>query len=174
MAAEAEVDNNLQGPKRTLRVDHIFKERDHQWHFVKTSNIPKKDRFSRYTLVVRRKINHVDGLPGDTKIEIRSPVLIDIFREILQGTKCNGLHQTPLVFSPEVLLLVLPPLLDRQVLEEAKEEPDQRMIEDIKEVATFVHTHFSDRKPEIESFHRNGEITYDHLWSLFPPGCVVI
>jgi hypothetical protein len=72
--------------------------KDHQWHFVRTRNTAKKDRFQKYTLLVQRTINF-DSTLGDTVVEIRSPSLVDLLHSTLKDSRCLGLYKVPLSVS---------------------------------------------------------------------------
>ncbi|KAI1387720.1 P-loop containing nucleoside triphosphate hydrolase protein [Hypoxylon trugodes] len=159
--------------KRTIQVDRIFSRKDYQWHFVKSKPPSKEDRFKKYALVVRRTILF-DGTPGKTFVELRSSHLAKVFRSILKGVECNGLRLKPPTFKVEILFLVAPLLNAHLAEEEDRGVLDLQTSDDIKEVLTFVDSYYGPKKQEIESFHANGEIIYEYLWTLFPPGCEVL
>ncbi|OTA95451.1 hypothetical protein M434DRAFT_28774 [Hypoxylon sp. CO27-5] len=175
MAGEITQKVNPPHPKGgTLRVDNVYSQKDHQWHFVKSSYRSKKGKFAKYTLVAQRNINLIHGNPGRTSVQVNSPNLAKLFREVLNGTWCEGVNKVPPTFDSDILFHTRPYLSLKLSQEEAREIPDAQVVDDIKEVITFVDDFYGRDTLSIESLHRNGEITYDHLWTLFPPGCFII
>ena len=81
--------------QRLLRVDQIYSRKDRQIHFVKTAKATvKPDRFGKTALVVRRIISK-QGMHIGTEIDIRSPPLQDLFREVFAGVDGLELNKTP-------------------------------------------------------------------------------
>ncbi|KAH8891754.1 P-loop containing nucleoside triphosphate hydrolase protein [Thozetella sp. PMI_491] len=179
MAAETEptnapVTSKRGASKKTLRVDEIYSRKDRQKHYVATNrNANRKERFGKYTLVVRRVINEL-GIEEQTEVDVNSKPLAKVIREILKGTKYKGLRQDPPYFSPRTFFHIAPILRERSAQEEGEKEPDTILIADIKETLSFVDEEFKDVATSIASLQEHGEITYDLLWSLFPPNCAVV
>ncbi|KAI0888783.1 P-loop containing nucleoside triphosphate hydrolase protein [Annulohypoxylon maeteangense] len=161
--------------KGTFLVDRVYSRKDRQWHFAKTTHPPKKDRFKGYSLVVQRDIDFRREIPEETSVKIKSQNLVDLFQSVLRDTRCEGVHQVPPTFKPEVLFHVAP-LLTSAYLAQGGADKSQgsQTLDDIKEVDKFVDQFYGADRSEIQSLHQEGKITFKHLWSLFPPGCVII
>lgn len=68
-------------------------------HFVKTAKLtPKPDRFGKTALVVRRIIS-AKGMVAGTEIDIKSPHLDRLFKEIFKGVPDLKLNESPPIVS---------------------------------------------------------------------------
>ncbi|KAI9683792.1 MAG: hypothetical protein M1822_005982 [Bathelium mastoideum] len=175
--AEEKSGQNPSGQSHTnsgalLRVDQIYSRKDRQTHFVKTAksglSSAKNDRFNKTTLVIRRIISS-KGMVAATEVDIKAPPLADLLRQIFHGLDGLKLNKSPPVADPQLLFHAYPEL-DRALQEEkAKDEPSRQLVSNISTALTFVHEDFGSDIESLATLSEHGEITFDLLWSLFPP-----
>ncbi|RAK95687.1 ATP-binding protein [Aspergillus ibericus CBS 121593] len=160
--------------QRLLRVDQIYSRKDRQVHFVKTAKVkPKPDRFSKTALVVRRVISR-QGMVSHTEVDIRSPLLQELFRELFKGVEGLELNKSPPVAKPEVFFWAVPDLIRIREEEKQKTLPSQAFIDDIGTALRFVEEDFASQIISLQSLLEEKQITWDLLWAIFPPREVII
>ncbi|KAL3473024.1 AAA family ATPase [Aspergillus californicus] len=160
--------------QRLLRVDQIYSRKDRQIHFVKTAKANSKpDRFSKTALVVRRVITK-QGMVSHSEIDIRSPPLQDLFRELFKDIDGLELNKSPPMAKPELLFWAAPDLLRIKEEEKSKEAPSHQLIDDIGTALRFVEEDYHDQIRSLKSLSEQREITWDILWTIFPPREVVL
>jgi hypothetical protein len=85
--------------ERVLTRYNSYSRKDRQVHFVKTAKItPRPDRFGKTALVVRRIITS-KGMVADTEIDIKSPHLDRLLKEIFEGVPDLKLNESPPIVS---------------------------------------------------------------------------
>ncbi|MCJ1376077.1 hypothetical protein MMC20_007315 [Loxospora ochrophaea] len=162
--------------QRLLRVDQIYSRKDRQIHYVKTAksslNQAKYDRFNKTVLVVRRIISK-QGMVAGTEVDVKSTQLRDVLLEIFEGVEGLQLNKTPPMVDPKLLFYALPSLTARINDEEAKDTPNKGLIDDISTALEFIDEDFGNTILSLASLSEHDEITFDLLWTLFPPRTVV-
>ncbi|CAK48372.1 AAA family ATPase [Aspergillus niger] len=157
--------------QRLLRVDQI---KDRQIHFVKTAKVKAKpDRFSKTAMVVRRVISK-QGMVSHVEIDIRSPPLQALFRDLFSDVEGLDLNKSPPMASPEVFFWAAPDLMRVKEEEKQKENPNQQLINDIGTALQFVEEDFAAQISSLKSLMSENQITWDLLWAIFPPKEVII
>ncbi|OJI82824.1 hypothetical protein ASPTUDRAFT_149218 [Aspergillus tubingensis CBS 134.48] len=160
--------------QRLLRVDQIYSRKDRQVHFVKTAKVKAKpDRFSKTAMVVRRVISK-QGMVSHVEIDIRSPLLQDLFRDLFKNVEGLDLNKTPPMATPEVFFWAAPDLIRIKEEEKQKERPNQQLIDDIGTALQFVEEDFAAQIVSLKSLLSENQITWDLLWAIFPPKEVII
>ncbi|GKZ86753.1 hypothetical protein AnigIFM56816_002352 [Aspergillus niger] len=160
--------------QRLLRVDQIYSRKDRQIHFVKTAKVKAKpDRFSKTAMVVRRVISK-QGMVSHVEIDIRSPPLQALFRDIFEDVEGLELNKSPPMASPEVFFWAAPDLMRIKEEEKQKENPNQQLINDIGTALQFVEEDFGAQISSLKSLMSENQITWDLLWAIFPPREVII
>ncbi|KAL2857203.1 AAA family ATPase [Aspergillus pseudoustus] len=160
--------------ERLLRVDQIYSRKDRQVHFVKTAKSHSKpDRFSKTALVVRRIITK-QGMVSHSEVDIRSPLLQELFRKLFKDVDGLELNKSPPVATPKLLFWAAPDLLQIKEEEKAKDTPNQQLINDIGTALRFVEEDFRDQISSLKSMLEEKEITWELLWAIFPPREVVL
>ncbi|OOF98975.1 hypothetical protein ASPCADRAFT_204666 [Aspergillus carbonarius ITEM 5010] len=160
--------------QRLLRVDQIYSRKDRQIHFVKTAKAkPKPDRFSKTALVVRRVISR-QGMVSHTEVDIRSPLLQVLFRDLFKGVDDLELNKSPPIAKPELLFWAVPDLVRIKEEEKKKTTPNQPLIDDIGTALRFVEEDFASQIISLNSLLEEKQITWDLLWAIFPPREVII
>ncbi|OKL60944.1 hypothetical protein UA08_03620 [Talaromyces atroroseus] len=180
--------------QRLLRVDQIYSRKERQIHFVKTAKSSSKpDRFSKTAMVVRRIISK-QGIVSHTEIDIRSPPLQQVFRELYKGVDGLELNKTPPVVcipspffffwqdlwmgwlttlsfkaKPELIFWAAESLLRIKEEEKSKSQPNKQLIDDIGTALRFVEEDYSGQIASLESLIKENQITWDLLWAIFPP-----
>ncbi|GLA51088.1 hypothetical protein AnigIFM63604_007430 [Aspergillus niger] len=160
--------------QRLLRVDQIYSRKDRQIHFVKTAKVKAKpDRFSKTAMVVRRVISK-QGMVSHVEIDIRSPPLQALFRDLFSDVEGLDLNKSPPMASPEVFFWAAPDLMRVKEEEKQKENPNQQLINDIGTALQFVEEDFAAQISSLKSLMGENQITWDLLWAIFPPKEVII
>ncbi|GKZ93886.1 hypothetical protein AnigIFM59636_007241 [Aspergillus niger] len=160
--------------QRLLRVDQIYSRKDRQIHFVKTAKVKAKpDRFSKTAMVVRRVISK-QGMVSHVEIDIRSPPLQALFRDLFSDVEGLDLNKSPPMASPEVFFWAAPDLMRVKEEEKQKENPNQQLINDIGTALQFVEEDFAAQISSLKSLMSENQITWDLLWAIFPPKEVII
>ena len=173
--------------------------KDRQIHFIKTAKAglsrANQERFNKTVLVVRRIISK-QGMVSGTEVDIKSTLLRDLLLEInedVSGLQLNKsppevsasiqclacyfwtcrLQQSCLKADPKLLFHSLPGLEAREKQELASNSPDQTLIKHISIAQQFVYEDFGSRIADLTSLLEHNEITYDLLWAIFPPRCLI-
>jgi hypothetical protein len=81
----------------------------------------------------------------------------------------NGLQ-----ISPELLFYAREQLFSRKEEEKKKDEPNQNLINDIGTALRFIQEDFGGLLQNLDSLLEKDEITFDLLWTIFPPKTLVI
>lgn len=76
--------------------------------------------------------------------------------------------------TPNLLFYAKDALISRKAEEKLKEEPNHDLINDIGTALRFIAEDFGSQIESLESLLKNGEITFDLLWAIFPPKVLVI
>lgn len=76
--------------------------------------------------------------------------------------------------NPELFFWAAPRLLEIKEAEKKKKDPDQALINDIGTALRFVDEDFGERIASLKSLIANNEITFDLLWTIFPPKELVV
>ncbi|KAI4248358.1 MAG: hypothetical protein LQ352_005929 [Teloschistes flavicans] len=162
--------------RRLLRVDQIYSRKDRQVHFVKTAKAglskANQERFNKTVLVVRRIISK-QGMVARTEVDVKSTLLRDVLLDINKDVEGLELHKSPPMADPELLFHSLRGLESRRKQEIEKSFPDHIMIEHLSIAIQFVYEDFGKRIADLESLLPHKEITYDLLWTIFPPRTLV-
>ncbi|KAM3069554.1 hypothetical protein ACMFMG_005657 [Clarireedia jacksonii] len=160
--------------QRLLRVDQIYSRKDRQVHFVKTAKATvKPDRFGKTALVVRRIISK-QGMLARTEIDVKSTLLQETLLEIFAGVDGLDLNKTPPMASPELFFHAREALFSKKEEEKNKNEPNQNLINDIGTALRFLQEDFGSVMQNLDSLLEKKEITFDLLWTIFPPRTLII
>ncbi|KAJ5168141.1 uncharacterized protein N7482_003735 [Penicillium canariense] len=124
-------------------------------------------------MVVRRVITK-QGMISHTEIDLRSPHLQSAFREIFQGVEGLELNKMPPVAKPELIFWAAKDLLRIKEEEKLKEQPCQQLIDDIGTALRFVQEDYTSQIDSLKSLLEQKEITWDLLWTIFPPKEVIV
>ncbi|PQE29410.1 AAA family ATPase protein [Rutstroemia sp. NJR-2017a WRK4] len=111
---------------------------------------------------------------ASTEIDVKSTLLKDTLLEIFAGVDGLDLNKTPPMVSPELLFYAREPLFSRKEEEKKKDEPNQNLINDIGTALRFIQEDFGGLLQNLDSLLEKGEITFDLLWTIFPPKTLVI
>ncbi|KAF8526674.1 P-loop containing nucleoside triphosphate hydrolase protein [Hysterangium stoloniferum] len=155
---------------RIARYDQYFDSRTYSTELRKTQ-APKKQRNKKYALVVRRIINH-KGQHEGTEVDIISPVLCDVLKQINTGVEGLNLNRSQATADPNLFFHSQEGLKARYEEEMSKERPDESMISDISLALQFIEEDQGGNIADFGQLVSHGEITYDLLWALFPPNTV--
>ncbi|KAG6839442.1 hypothetical protein C0991_002530, partial [Blastosporella zonata] len=172
--SEAPPDNGFVGQPRIAiaRYDEFFNQRTFSIDWKKTvkSDQARKSHRKKPVLIVRRWIDK-QGQLKKTLVNIMSPKLRDIL------TTLHGIHVDVSDANPEV---------DRHILfhsrkhfqERLNEEQcngalDKDLIFELEAMVALIEEDYGSTTADVNRLISEGRITYDLLWALFPPGCLV-
>ncbi|KAL4782574.1 hypothetical protein BJX76DRAFT_358836 [Aspergillus varians] len=109
-----------------------------------------------------------------SEIDIRSPLLQDLFRGLFKDVDGLELNKSPPVATPKLLFWAAPDLLRIKEEEKLKQAPDQQLVNDIGTALRFVDEDFHNQISSLKSMLENKELTWELLWAIFPPKEVVL
>lgn len=143
-------------------------KRSLKFRYVKTAKPKSKEKFSRYVITVARRISAQGLFTGSYEVEIRSEQLREILSEIYRN--CDGTSFASTVTLDEEKLKLLYHARDALAakLQEATEAKDENRIFELKSLLEFTNEHFKQVISDLDDLPA-GQITFDKLWTLFPP-----
>lgn len=116
-----------------------------------------------------RRIICDKGYPTDTEIDIKSEILKNALSDIFEGVEGLKLNEFPPVASPNLLFYARAGLEDRIAKERSRTNPNKALIEELLLACQYVSEDFGSRIETLASLMAHEEITFDLLWTLFPP-----
>ncbi|ESZ91435.1 AAA family ATPase [Sclerotinia borealis F-4128] len=114
-------------------------------------------------------IDEDSGMLASTEVDIKSIWLRDILLDIFDGVEGLSLNKTPPTCDPELLFYAKDGLISRKSEEKEKDEPNQSLINDIGTALRFVDEDFAHQMQSLDSLLKNGEISFDLLWTIMKP-----
>jgi hypothetical protein len=120
-----------------------------------------------------RRIICDKGFPTGIEIDIKSTLLRDVLGGIFEGIEGLKLNESPPIASPELLFYASNELKERVQREEAKEKPNKALIDEVNVALQFVAEDYGSTMDSLASLAVHSEITFDLLWTLFPPNTTV-
>ncbi|KAF1955144.1 P-loop containing nucleoside triphosphate hydrolase protein [Byssothecium circinans] len=162
--------------EKIYRIDQYYSRKDRQIHYAKTTkeNTRTKEKLRKYTLVIRRIINH-RGLPEGVEIDIKSPKLAAVLKDIFQDADKLMLAESDKqpIISPDTLFLAWDSLEVRHAQESCSESPDTQLVEDLSMALAYLENDFSSKRSELKGLLEDGLITFELLGNLFTPNSAV-
>lgn len=153
----------------------IRNRKDHQRHFVRTSQAPDlRSNLSTHATVVKRNVSS-KGQLASTHVEINSRCLSRVLQDIIPDAEYLALGQEKSEVTGETLWHVCPALrarLDRERVKDHRARDDE-VIRDIEAALDFLQGEYATTTSQLTALERKGLITYDLLWCLFPPSVEV-
>ncbi|KIJ50942.1 hypothetical protein M422DRAFT_27065 [Sphaerobolus stellatus SS14] len=156
---------------RIGRYDEYFDPRTFSYTQRKTKPPNKKKPKKKYVITLLRIINHKAQL-SRIDIIINSQIIIDILREAYKGAEGLRLDEVPPTADPPLFFYARHLFHERLQEELQKSAPQQEVVDDVSTIMQYIQ---EDHKATIATFGKltsQGEITYDLLWTLFPPNCL--
>ncbi|RDW66362.1 hypothetical protein BP6252_09997 [Coleophoma cylindrospora] len=171
--SKAEAGTSMTSNKRLLRVDQVWSRKDRQIHFIKSASAKtKQDRFSRYSLVVRRIIDRKGAL-SSVEVDIKSPKLTGILINIFKNVEGLRLTRSIPMLDVRTFFYARGGLEESLQEESSKDLPDKDLIEDIRTALAFLDEECESTTANLKSLLPHGDIMFDHLWAIFPPHSVL-
>ncbi|KAG6849404.1 hypothetical protein H0H93_008710 [Arthromyces matolae] len=141
-----------------------------QWKKTTKGDHERKVRRKRPVLIVRRIIDGKGQLES-TVVNIMSPALLEIL------TSFYGTRITTSVADPEASVKTLfharhhfHKRLDEEL---NKISSDKELIFELEAMVNLIKEDCGSTESEVDQLILKGRITFDLLWCLFPPGCLV-
>ncbi|KAK5328091.1 hypothetical protein LTR70_001412 [Exophiala xenobiotica] len=146
--------------KPVVRYDEYWDMRNFAWKLRKSAKPEKKRGKQDSIIVVRRRIDH-KGRHFETAIDVYSPIVAEALNEINGNVQRTKLKHAPPVADLHLLYHSLDRLKKKLYTENAKENPDPKVVEHLETIINFT---IDEQAGEIAS-----EITWGLLWALFKP-----
>ncbi|KAI0816845.1 P-loop containing nucleoside triphosphate hydrolase protein [Trametes gibbosa] len=138
-------------------------------------------KYSVYAFTVIRKFNYSqDGKANTfnvtTSLQINSPELIDVGKEVLGRVQGVSWTAKPLRIDPNTLLSWFPELqahlnmLAAKVQDSSPDAPVHRTHEHLSHLLSYLRETYGTTLDTLSSLLEHGEVTFDLLWALFVPG----
>jgi hypothetical protein len=142
-----------------------------KFRYVKTAKPKSKEKFSRYVITVARRISAQGLFTGSYQVEIRSEQLREILSEIYRNADGISFGSPVALDEEELKLLYHARTALAAKLQEATEAKDENLIFELKSLLEFTNEHFNHVISELDDLP-TGQITFESLWTLFPPNTV--
>ncbi|KAE9403437.1 hypothetical protein BT96DRAFT_1016993 [Gymnopus androsaceus JB14] len=159
--------------KLIARYDQYFDLRTFSQTLRKTAKPVAKHRGKKQPILVVRRIIDYKGRLAATEVDIKSPALAEVLREINKDVDGLTLNKSPPVADPQLFFFSRFSLNDRLVAERAKDTPDEALISDLDIAMQFIEADHNQNIADYSLMTAKQEITYDLLWALLPPNALV-
>lgn len=156
------------------RADQVWNKQKRRFEFFeRRPPKPRKFKFTKYVILVRRKISG-DGMPtGVEEVDIRGPLLRQALLEIHSDTRGFSFDEDPPMIDPK-LLFHSRDTLEALLKTKSPEEPeDVSFIFEIEAALKYIREDFDSTFTSLSILLPNKQITYPILWTLFPPNTIV-
>ncbi|OAX78485.1 hypothetical protein ACJ72_07209 [Emergomyces africanus] len=125
------------------------------------------DVLDEYIFVVREHIDN-ESKKSTTYIDVKSEMLRDILRGLLQDAKGVNLMEDKPSIEQKVLFHFLPELCDHA--EKLRVTADFKGLEHLLLLVRHIKSAYAATKQHLTPLLQSGQISYDLLWALFKPG----
>ncbi|KKZ65599.1 hypothetical protein EMCG_08563 [[Emmonsia] crescens] len=127
------------------------------------------DALDEYVFVVREHIDN-ESKESTTYIDVKSEVLRDILRGVLQDAKGINLMEDKPSIEQKTLFHFLPELCDHAEKLRVTADSKPQGLEHLLLLVRHIESAYAATKQHLTSLLRSGQISYDLLWALFKPG----
>ncbi|KAK3901434.1 P-loop containing nucleoside triphosphate hydrolase [Staphylotrichum tortipilum] len=174
--AEWEQEQEVKQRQKIIRVDKVYTEsslhrKARKFRFVKTAK-PRDDKkkFGRYVLTVARCISAQGVFTGEYQVDIRGKYISDILNNIYKDAEGVSFSRAISMNQEELkyLFYALPQLHARLLEARSPADRDPELIFELEAVLEFTQQHFANPIVELSELPQF-QITFEHLWTLFPP-----
>ncbi|KIP06048.1 hypothetical protein PHLGIDRAFT_119307 [Phlebiopsis gigantea 11061_1 CR5-6] len=154
---------------RVARYDQFYNPKTWGDELRKTSRVVNKKFSKKKPIILVKRVLNDKGQLDRIDVEMYSESLREILFEINKDVQ--GIDMTGEVPTVELKLFFHSRFGLREKLaeEEAHETPDEEKIEAIHAALQVIDEDFGRTILDLELMTKQGEITYDMLWALFPP-----
>ncbi|CAD6566684.1 MAG: hypothetical protein ASARMPREDX12_008793 [Alectoria sarmentosa] len=129
----------------------------------------KKDKYEEFIFVVRRQYDD-RNMHFKIFIDVKSELLRDVLRKVLRGVPTVSLHGDKPEIRIEILFHFLSQIESKRDI--ALLESDT-MTQHLDLLVRFLQEHYASIIKTLPELLERGEMTFDLLWTLFPPNTVV-
>ncbi|KAJ4480946.1 P-loop containing nucleoside triphosphate hydrolase protein [Lentinula aciculospora] len=171
MASQEKDESTAALDKSIARYDQYFDLRTFSTTLRKTTKVAPKNR-KKHVLLVRRIIDS-KGRHVSTDIDVKSPALAEVLREINKGVAGLTLNRNPPLANPKLFFHSRVGIQDKLAAERLKDVPDEGLIADLETAMQYIAEDHSQNLIEYNLLTSQQEITYDLLWALMPPNSLV-
>jgi hypothetical protein len=174
--SKAKKEASTQNKEHIQRLDQLYSKNKRQTLFVPTPKTTdeggKPGQASHVVLKVRRIICD-KGFPVGTEIDIKSSRLKDALAKIFEGIEGLQLNESPPVITPELLFHAWGRLAELVKTEESKPSPDKTLVDELRVALQYIAEDYTSTQATLDSLSEHDEITFDLLWTVFPPNTAV-
>jgi hypothetical protein len=173
---KGKVETSIQNNERIQRLDQLYSKNKRQTLFVPTLKTTdegeKPGQVSHVVLKVRRIICD-KGFPVGTEVDIKSSRLKNALAKIFEGLEGLQLNESPPIITPELLFHGWGRLAELVKTEESKPSPDKTLVDELRVALQFIAEDYASTQATLDSLSEHEEITFDLLWTVFPPNIAV-
>ncbi|KAH0556906.1 hypothetical protein GP486_005306 [Trichoglossum hirsutum] len=143
--------------------------------FRTTPNFKRKQgnerKFGEYSLLLRRIMSQDPNAKPIVQLEIQSDILREAFQKIAAGSVTTNLHHNPIVIGDPYCELYH----SREKISAAIQEATSSQLKtELQLLKTFESNYMSTTITDIDILRSRGCITFEFLWSLFPPKAFLV
>lgn len=158
------------------RLDHLYNKNIHDFYLTEStkSRRDKDDKWEEYIFVVRRRFDWQNKYQSTT-VDIKSPELTPVLREIFKDIKGVSLHEDKPSIDPNLLFNYLGDLKDVLAKEKALPEESQNKakVDHLALLCQYIDDDYRPIETRLRPLLEHHEITFDLLWALFLPNTLL-
>ncbi|KAI5854058.1 P-loop containing nucleoside triphosphate hydrolase protein [Tricharina praecox] len=154
------------------RLDHLYNKAIHDFYLAESSrnSDDKDDKWEEFVFIVRRRFDWQNKFQN-TVIDIKSPEITAVLREILKDVERVSLHEEKPSIDPSLLFNYHKDI--KKVLEDEEalpaESQNRARIEHLTLLNNYIDADYASVKQRLDPLLEHGEITFDLLWAFFLP-----
>lgn len=175
--------SNKDGKPPQYRITYWEEVGDGRWDDVPEEDVDKNEKKTKkktakveYAFTYRK----FRGKDADPPEVVFGPRMCSLFRRLLPHFPEHDLDiEDPIFVSPYPMLIYNWDLLEKEANKETEDVEEKQDLENLKVMMQIMSTNSGD--PKLDTYFRsrsanlkNGKITYETVWTLFPPGEMVI
>jgi hypothetical protein len=163
------------------RVDQLWDSTIHNYKLTDTAEDEESAEYDQYLFNVRRTFDW-EGKYKTTLVDIKSRLLKEALKEVMDGVKGVSLAEESPAIDPNFLFLYLEDL--RKLMKESKtklkagikKKKERKRTEDkikhLKVLLKYMDEDYAETKKTLYPMLESGLITFDLLWALFKPNTI--
>lgn len=156
------------------RADQVWNKQKRRFeYFERKPPKPRKFKFTKYVILVRRKISG-KGMPtGVEEVDVRGPLLQQALLDIHSDTEGFSFDEEPPQIEPKLLFHSHDALEALLKTKNRNEPADEPFIFELEAALRYIREDFDSTFTSLSKLLPNKQVTYPILWTLFPPNSIV-
>ncbi|KAF2638409.1 P-loop containing nucleoside triphosphate hydrolase protein [Massarina eburnea CBS 473.64] len=154
--------------ERIERLDEVFDKETRKKVFLPTAEAQKTTKNPKTVLKVRRLIDE-HSRHHATKVDIISEILRQELLAIFKGAASTNLNSSPPEVDPELMFHAYGGLKEKLDKEQTKANSDDELVGVLCVALQYIEEDFGATMETLKSLEAQDEITFELLWTLFPP-----